>query len=104
MEAKTKSGSEWAGFSNEVLYHIENYAVPQYGDAGGDMAHNYGTEALETQIEKYVGRFKHNARGITEKQRDLLKICHYACILFMKQERLMMDAGSPSFRKRAYSK
>lgn len=84
MVANTKSGKEWLRFSESVLRHIEEYAVPQYGDKGADMAHEYDIQTLQNQIRKYVGRFDTNARGEQEQMRDLLKIAHYACILYDK--------------------
>lgn len=98
MEATTKSGKEWLRFSESVLRHIEEYAVPQYGDKGADMAHEYDIRTLQNQIKKYVGRFDTNARGEQEQMRDVLKIAHYACILYDKlfATRRKRNAEQPS--------
>lgn len=98
MVANTKSGKEWLRFSESVLRHIEDYAVPQYGDKGTDMAHEYDIQTLQNQIKKYVGRFDTNARGEQEQMRDVLKIAHYACILYDKllATRRKSNAEQPS--------
>ena len=40
----TKRGMEWAEFQLDVLSHIEDYTVPQYGDKGDDIASEYSPE------------------------------------------------------------
>ena len=77
IEAKTKRGADWVVFAEEVLHHIDFYAVPQYGDKGNDMATEYTAEDCIRHIKRYAARFGKNARPGQDKL-DLLKIAHYA--------------------------
>lgn len=79
-------GIEWLAFAIEVLRHIENYTVPQYGDAPDDQIHSWTDAQCVAQIGKYAARFGRNARYNQEKL-DLLKIAHYACLAFNKLEK-----------------
>ena len=81
MSAPSKRGQQWQDFSNNVFEHVEDYTVPQYGDAPNDQVANWDEGQIITQIEKYVGRLRTNARGPEEAARDLLKIAHYSCLL-----------------------
>lgn len=75
----------WSIFSEEVERHISDYTVPQYGDFPEDQM----TSATETEIlhniKRYVERYGSNARGNKETDLDLLKIAHYASILWGKR-------------------
>lgn len=73
-------GQDWLKFSAEVLSHIEEYTVPQYGDKGNDRASNYTTEIIADHIGRYKDRMGSNARGQIEAKRDLVKIAHYASL------------------------
>jgi hypothetical protein len=77
IEAKTKRGADWVAFAEQVLLHIEDYTVPQYGDKGEDLASNYAAEDCIRHIKRYVARFGKNARP-DQDHLDLLKIAHYA--------------------------
>jgi hypothetical protein len=70
-------GAQWLDFSNKVYHHIETYTVPQYGDAGDDLATNYTPESCAGQIAKYVKRVGRNQRRGQDKM-DMIKIAHYA--------------------------
>lgn len=78
---------EWAVFSLSVFDHIESYTVPQYGDAPDDQVEDWDAGACIRQIGKYTARFKNNARGQAELQRDMYKIAHYACLAASKLNR-----------------
>lgn len=80
----TERGKEWEIFSKTVWNHIEDYTVPQYGDWPDDAAENYTPRDCIKQIEKYASRFGKNQRGEEEQKRDILKIAHYACIIWGK--------------------
>jgi hypothetical protein len=67
----------WLSFSSKVENHIVNYTIPQYGDAGNDLATTYTPESCVGQIRKYAARFGKNSRPGQDKL-DLLKIVHYA--------------------------
>ena len=78
-------GMEWTEFSDNVLYHVEEYTVPQYGDKGEDNVTDWSAKDCVRQIEKYVKRFGKNAREGQDKL-DLLKVAHYACLAYNKLE------------------
>jgi len=73
----SKRGLDWCKFSKEVLLHIEEYTVPQYGDKGEDIASEYSAEHCVAQIKKYAARFGKNSRP-GQDALDLKKIAHYA--------------------------
>jgi hypothetical protein len=75
-------GQDWQAFSAQVLDHIENYTVPQYGDKGNDRATGYTTEQIADHIGRYKDRMGSNARGSVEAKRDLVKIAHYASLAY----------------------
>lgn len=79
----SKRAFEWNNFSNVVLNHIENYTVPQYGDKGEDQCTEFSESDFITQMKKYLNRYGKNSREGQEKL-DLLKIAHYACMLYNK--------------------
>ncbi|MDR1659318.1 MAG: hypothetical protein LBR94_03120 [Desulfovibrio sp.] len=80
-------GLEWAAFTVRVLKHIEEYTIPQYGDAPGDQASKFTEHDIAVNIQRYVNRLESNARGPEEAQRDLLKIAHYCAILYFKRQK-----------------
>ncbi len=80
---KTARGREWLAFSNEVLAHIENYTVPQYGDKGEDPMTDYTPEELVKQVEKYMKRFGKNIRP-GQQHMDFLKAAHCLAIAATK--------------------
>ena len=76
-------GAEWVVFASEVLAHIEEYTVPQYGDAGVDAASDYTAADFVRQIQKYAARHGRNAR-VGQDRLDALKVAHYAQMLANK--------------------
>ena len=38
--------NDWKDFSDEVVTHIREYVIPQYGDKGDDLASEYSLEEL----------------------------------------------------------
>ena len=76
----SERGHDWNIFTSEVLDHIEDYAVPQYGDKGQDQCTEFTVQDFQTQIKKYANRMGKNSRPGQDKL-DLLKICHYAQML-----------------------
>lgn len=79
----TERGKQWTAFAAKVLDHVENYTVPQYGDAPNDNVESWTAEQCIAQISRYAARFGHNVR---ERQDllDLLKIAHYAALAHFK--------------------
>jgi hypothetical protein len=93
LDARTYRGADWASFATDVLNHIENYTVKQYGDRPDDQASNWSIEFIEEQLKKYTNRFGKNARS-GEELRDLLKIAHYAQILYYKRREAQFEKNS----------
>lgn len=81
----SRRGDEWVEFAGEVLDHIEDYTLPQYGDLPNDNCAEWTAEDCIRQIQKYANRFGKNQRPGNDKL-DLLKIAHYACIAHAKIE------------------
>ena len=79
----SQRGQEWVEFSNEVLRHVEEYTVPQYGDKGDDNVTDYTPKDCVLQIKKYATRFESNQR-FGQERLDLLKTAHYACLAHTK--------------------
>ena len=75
---------EWQAFSYLVGRHIENYTVPQYGDAPEDEIQTWSLEQCQKAISKYTKRFDTQRRGRLESLRDLTKLAHFACLAFNK--------------------
>jgi hypothetical protein len=68
----------WYEFSDTVSDHIETYTFDQYGDYPDDQLTGWTAEQCIENIKRYCNRFSSNARGDAERERDLLKIAHYA--------------------------
>ncbi len=81
MKSKSK---EWTNFSTDVVLHIVDYCIPQYGDYPDEMIGKMDTDDVKFQIEKYAGRIGRGVRGPEEAERDCFKIAHYAAILHSK--------------------
>ena len=80
---RTKRGAEWKTFSEDVLTHVDNYTVPQYGDIGEDEVSNWTEKDCILAIKKYLARFGRNSRKGQDTM-DMLKIAHYACLIYNK--------------------
>lgn len=78
--------AQFEAFEEVVEGHIEQYTVPQYGDMPDDQASAWPPEQCIESIKRYVNRFGSGRRGRVESLRDMLKIAHYACIIFYKME------------------
>ena len=83
----SRRGRNWMTFALKVANHVENYAVPQFGDQPNDHIEGWSAEDCIKQIEKYVDRFGRNQRGSVEQLRDMLKIAHYAELAHEKMEK-----------------
>lgn len=76
-KALSASGKAWMNFSSEVLHHLENYSVPQYGDLGSDEITKYDIPTCVIQMQRYLARVGQNARP-EEEDRGFLKVAVYA--------------------------
>lgn len=63
-------------FFRQVINHIDNYTVPQYGDSPDDLAETWSSDDCMKQLDKYIKRFKKNSR-IGQQESDFLKMAHY---------------------------
>lgn len=72
----SKRADMWDHFARKVRHHIEDYTVPQYGDAPGDLMDTFTPEDCITQVKKYAARFGRNSRD-GQDELDLLKMAHY---------------------------
>ena len=75
---------EFVAFSDIVQAHIENYTVPQYGDAPNDPISDWTATQCIDSVKRYCSRFNSNARGRLETLRDMVKIAHLAGLAFNK--------------------
>jgi hypothetical protein len=80
-------------FANTVQKHIDEYTVPQFGDAPDDQVEQWSAEDCVKQIGKYAARFGKNQRGSTEQLRDMLKIAHYANLAYEKLSKEPKEAS-----------
>ena len=80
----SRRGQDWQTFSDRVLEHIETYTVPQYGDRPHDQMMEFSVADCATQIKRYLNRLGSNARGAAESRRDMLKVAHYAQVIWWK--------------------
>ena len=81
---------DWNEFAAKVADHIENYTVPQYGDAPNDNVEAWSAKDCIAQIQKYAARFGANRR-VGQEQLDLMKIAHYAQLAVGKLEQQPFD-------------
>lgn len=76
---------QWEHFDEQMHRHIEQYTRQQYGTKdGNEQIDNFTVEDCWRSIERYYNRRGKNARGPVEELRDLLKIAHYAQLLYDK--------------------
>ncbi len=74
---------EFLKFTSDVIQHIENYTIHQYGDAPDDQISEWSAADCIISIKKRVSRHGRNSRKGQDKL-DLLKIAHEACIAYFK--------------------
>lgn len=89
MPEYSNRGKDWLLFSMQVLNHIENYTVPQYGDAPDDQIEKYSIETCLTQVEKYINRYGKVSED--RQNRDFLKMAHYVQTACLKHANLMAE-------------
>lgn len=81
---------DWNEFAAKVADHIENYTVPQYGDAPNDNVESWSSQDCIAQIQKYAARFGANQRA-GQEELDLMKIAHYAQLAMGKLQQKPFD-------------
>ena len=75
---------QWLEFQSLVSDHVKRYTCPQYGDMPNDQASSFTIEDVAKEIQRYCNRVGRNARGPEEAKRDMLKVPHYACMIYAK--------------------
>jgi hypothetical protein len=85
-KAETIRGDNWLKISQRVLDHIENYTIPQYGDAPDDAIEEWSIEECFKQPERYLARRNTSMRP-KEKALDILKSIHYLSLALEKIEK-----------------
>ena len=75
---ESNKSCDFMDFVEQMVIHIDEYTVPQYGDGPNDESEHYTLEFICNQIRKYLARFTSGVRGEQEQLRDYLKIAHYA--------------------------
>lgn len=81
--SRSKRAEEWIRFSNEVLAHIENYTVPQYGDYPNDQMTEWTIPECFKAVTKRVARYGRNSRE-GQQNLDFKKMAHEVCIAWAK--------------------
>lgn len=81
---------DWNEFAAKVADHIENYTVPQYGDAPNDNVESWSAQDCIAQVQKYAARFGNNQRT-GQEELDLMKIAHYAQLVMGKLKQKPFD-------------
>lgn len=81
---------DWNEFAAKVAGHIENYTVPQYGDAPNDNVESWSAQDCIAQVQKYAARFGNNQRT-GQEELDLMKIAHYAQLAMGKLKQKPFD-------------
>jgi hypothetical protein len=80
----SKRGEDFYDFAlSTVIPHIEQYTIPQYGDAPDDPVEEWTAQDCVRAIAKYAARFGKNSRD-GQDGLDLIKIAHFAQLAFIK--------------------
>lgn len=91
---------DWNEFATKVADHIENYTVPQYGDAPNDNVESWSAQDCIAQVQKYAARFGTNQRA-GQEELDLMKIAHYAQLAMGKMKQKPFDGATAIAHLRA---
>jgi ubiquinone biosynthesis protein Coq4 len=94
----SKRSGDFIDFSLTVARHIDHYTVPQYGDRPDDQVETWTPEQCMDSIKRYCNRFGSNRRGRIETLRDMVKIAHFAQLIYDKmqpdeEEKRMIEGG-----------
>lgn len=93
VKSSSKRAEDWIKFSNEVLHHIENYTVPQYGDKGEDQITEWSVEECLLAIKKRQARYGKNVRE-GQQVLDFLKMAHETQIACDKYKEEINGSGN----------
>ncbi len=84
-QPKSQRAIAWRKFADQVEQHIEEYTVPQYGDAGDDQVTEWTVEDCLKQLSKYRNRHGKNSRP-GQQELDFLKMAHYVQLAAEKDQ------------------
>lgn len=79
----SQRGLNWMAFAKEVLNHIENYTIPQYGDSPVDQITEWTPEECLLAVKKRLARYGRNSRP-GQQELDFKKMAHEVSIAFEK--------------------
>lgn len=85
--AFSKRAKEFLDFAAEVIMHIEQYTVPQYGDKCEDQITEWSIEDCLKAVNKRIARYGRQSRKGQQKL-DFLKMAHEICIAADKYKEL----------------
>jgi len=79
---------EWEDFNQKMLIHIEDYTLAQYGNSSGDeQIDTFSIEDCWMNLMRYYNRRNSSVRGKKEQLRDIIKVAHYAQLIFTKMQK-----------------
>ena len=81
----SQRGKDWINYCREVLMHIENYTIPQYGDAPNDEISKWTIEECLKDISKRLSRYGRQARE-GQQELDFKKMAHVIQIAATKYQ------------------
>lgn len=81
----SKRGQDYINYSREVLMHIENYTIPQYGDAPNDEISSWSVEECLKDVSKRLSRYGRQSRG-GQQALDFKKMAHVIQIAALKYQ------------------
>ncbi|MCK5611123.1 hypothetical protein KAR91_55130 [Candidatus Pacearchaeota archaeon] len=88
LRTKTsKRGFNFMMFAFEVLDHIEEYTIPQYGDEGEDQVSDWTVEDCLKAVKKYIARYGRNSRK-GQQMLDFKKMLHFVQLAAENHNRL----------------
>lgn len=77
--------ARWREFSRQMELHIDQYTRVQYGNPeGNEQVDSFTPEDCWTSMQRYYNRRRANVRGNKERLRDVIKVAHYAQLLYGK--------------------
>lgn len=82
----SKRGENWCNIADEVLKHVEEYTVPQYGDAPNDQIEGWDAEECFKAVNKRLERRHSNARD-GQEELDVLKMIHELSLALEKMRK-----------------
>ena len=91
----SKRGFNFMMFALEVLDHIEEYTIPQYGDEGEDQVSDWTVEDCLKAVKKYIARYGRNTRK-GQQGLDFKKMVHFVQLAAENHDRFAQQEGMPN--------